>query len=44
MSAKIEALGLDVAGGKPEEFQRIMRGNAAIYAKIIKDADIRLTP
>jgi len=42
VSAKIEALGLQVAGGKPEEFQKVVRGDAAIYAKIIKDANIRV--
>jgi tripartite-type tricarboxylate transporter receptor subunit TctC len=43
VSAKIEALGLQVAGGKPEEVQKILRSDAAVYAKIIKDANIRLT-
>jgi tripartite-type tricarboxylate transporter receptor subunit TctC len=42
VTAKIEALGLEVGGGKPEEFQKVVRGDAAIYAKIIKDANIRL--
>jgi tripartite-type tricarboxylate transporter receptor subunit TctC len=42
VTAKIEALGLQVGGGKPEEFQKIMRTDAGIYAKIIKDANIRL--
>jgi tripartite-type tricarboxylate transporter receptor subunit TctC len=44
VTAKIEALGLQVGGGKPEEFQKVVRGDAAIYAKIIKDANIRLAP
>jgi tripartite-type tricarboxylate transporter receptor subunit TctC len=44
VTAKIEALGLQVGGGKPEEFQKMVRGDAAIYAKIIKDANIRLAP
>ena len=44
VTAKIEALGLEVGGGKPEEFQKIVRDDAAIYARIIKDANIRLTP
>ena len=43
VSAKIEALGLQVGGGKPEELQKTMRTDAAIYAKIIKDANIRLS-
>ncbi|MBT2322768.1 tripartite tricarboxylate transporter substrate binding protein [Variovorax paradoxus] len=41
VTAKIEALGLQVAGGKPEEVQKLLRSDAAIYAKIIKDASIR---
>lgn len=44
VTAKIEALGLDVGGGTPEEFQKLVRSDAAVYAKIIKDANIRLTP
>jgi tripartite-type tricarboxylate transporter receptor subunit TctC len=44
VTAKIEALGLQVAGGKPEETQKTLRTDAAIYAKIIKDANIRLNP
>jgi tripartite-type tricarboxylate transporter receptor subunit TctC len=44
VTARIEALGLQVGGGKPDEFQKIVRGDAAIYAKIIKDANIRLAP
>lgn len=42
VSAKIESLGLQVAGGKPEEFQKVLRTDSEIYAKIIKDANIRL--
>jgi tripartite-type tricarboxylate transporter receptor subunit TctC len=42
VTARIEALGLQVAGGKPEEVRKTMNGDAAIYAKIIKDANIRL--
>lgn len=44
VTARIEALGLQVAGGKPDEFQKVVRGDAALYAKIIKEANIRLTP
>ncbi|NPC58008.1 Bug family tripartite tricarboxylate transporter substrate binding protein [Caenimonas soli] len=43
VTAKIEALGLQVAGGKPEEVQKIVRSDAGVYAKIIKDANIRLS-
>jgi tripartite-type tricarboxylate transporter receptor subunit TctC len=42
VTARIEGLGLQVAGGKPEEVRKTMNGDAAIYAKIIKDANIRL--
>jgi len=44
VTAKIEALGLWVGGGKPEEFQKTVRGDAAIYARIVKDGNIRLNP
>ena len=44
VTAKIEALGLQVAGGKPDEVLKIMRSDAAIYAKIIKDANIKVNP
>ncbi|MEJ8837242.1 Bug family tripartite tricarboxylate transporter substrate binding protein [Ramlibacter sp. AN1133] len=43
VAAKIEGLGLQQAGGKPEEFQKILHTDSAIYAKIIKDANIRLS-
>jgi tripartite-type tricarboxylate transporter receptor subunit TctC len=42
VTARIEALGLQVAGGKPEDVRKTMNSDAAIYAKIIKDANIRL--
>jgi tripartite-type tricarboxylate transporter receptor subunit TctC len=42
VTARIEALGLQVGGGKPEDLQQTLRTDAAIYAKIIKDANIRL--
>jgi tripartite-type tricarboxylate transporter receptor subunit TctC len=44
VTAKIEVLGLQVIGGKPEEFQSVVRTDAALYARTIKDANIRLTP
>lgn len=44
VTAKIEALGLQVAGGKPDEVQKIIKSDAAIYAKIAKEANIKLTP
>jgi tripartite-type tricarboxylate transporter receptor subunit TctC len=44
VTARIESLGLQVGGGKPEEFQKVVRSELALYAKIIKDANIRLTP
>jgi tripartite-type tricarboxylate transporter receptor subunit TctC len=42
VTARIEALGLQVGGGKPEEFQKTLRSDAAIYARIIKEGNIRL--
>ena len=42
VTAKIEALGLQVGGGKPEEFQKTLHTDAAIYAKIIKEGNIRV--
>ena len=42
VTARIEGLGLQVGGGKPDELRKTMNGDAAIYAKIIKDANIRL--
>lgn len=44
VTARIETLGLQVGGGKPEDFQKVVRGDAELYAKIIKEANIRLTP
>jgi tripartite-type tricarboxylate transporter receptor subunit TctC len=44
VTARIESLGLQVGGGKPEEFQKVVRSELALYAKIIKDANIRMTP
>jgi tripartite-type tricarboxylate transporter receptor subunit TctC len=41
--AKIEGLGLWVGGGKPEDLAQIVKDDAAIYAKIIKDAKIKLS-
>jgi tripartite-type tricarboxylate transporter receptor subunit TctC len=44
VTARIEGLGLQVGGGKPEEFQKVVRNELALYARIIKDANIRMTP
>jgi tripartite-type tricarboxylate transporter receptor subunit TctC len=44
VAAKIESLGLQVAGGNPEETQKLLKSDAAIYAKIAREANIRLTP
>ena len=41
--AKLEGMGMQPGGGKPEDFARTLRNDAAIYAKIIKDANIKLT-
>ena len=40
--ARIEGLGLWVGGGKPEEFGQIVKSDAALYARIIKDANIQI--
>lgn len=39
---KIEGLGMSAGGMPTEKFARIVRDDAAVYAKIIKDANIRL--
>lgn len=40
--ARIEGLGLFVGGETPEEFAKVMRSDAEIYARIIKQANIKL--
>jgi tripartite-type tricarboxylate transporter receptor subunit TctC len=40
--AKIESMALIVGGGKPEEFAQTVKGDAAIYEKIIKEANIKI--
>ncbi|MEO6293170.1 MAG: tripartite tricarboxylate transporter substrate binding protein [Burkholderiaceae bacterium] len=40
--AKVEGLGLWVGGGKPEEFGQVVKSDAGVYARIIKDAGIKL--
>ena len=40
--ARIEGLGLWVGGGKPEEFAQTVKSDAGVYAKIIKDANIKI--
>jgi tripartite-type tricarboxylate transporter receptor subunit TctC len=42
VTARIEGLGLQVGGGTPEEFRKVMRAEAALYARIAKEANIRL--
>lgn len=42
--ARIEALGLGVGGGRPEDFAQLLRSDAAIYARIIKDSNIKINP
>ena len=39
---RIEALGLFVGGESPEEFNKVMRSDAEVYARIIKLANISL--
>ena len=43
-AARIEGLGLQVGGGRPDEFQKTVQREAGLYAKIIREANIRLTP
>lgn len=40
--ARVEALGLTPVGNKPQEFARTVRGDTALYAKIIKAANITI--
>jgi tripartite-type tricarboxylate transporter receptor subunit TctC len=40
--AKIDAMGMLPGGGTPEEYAKSMREDSAIYARIIKAANIRL--
>jgi tripartite-type tricarboxylate transporter receptor subunit TctC len=40
--AKIEALGMKPGGMKSEDFARVVRSDLGVYAKIIKDTNIRL--
>jgi tripartite-type tricarboxylate transporter receptor subunit TctC len=44
VTARIEGLGLQVGGSKRDEFQKTVRTELALYAKIIKEANIRMTP
>ena len=41
--ARVEGLGLLVGGAKQDEFQKIVKSDAAVYARIIKDANIKLS-
>ena len=41
--ARIEGLGLWVGGGKPEEFAKTVKDDAAVYARIIKEAKIKIS-
>ncbi len=40
--ARIEGMGLWVGGAKQDEFAKIVKTDTALYAKIIKDANIKL--
>lgn len=40
--ARIEGLGLWAGGGKPEEFAQTVKSDAGVYARIIKDASIKI--
>lgn len=41
--ARIEGLGLWAGGGKPEEFAQTVKSDAGVYARIIKDAGIKIS-
>ncbi|HEX2547945.1 MAG TPA: tripartite tricarboxylate transporter substrate binding protein [Ramlibacter sp.] len=43
IATRIEGLGLQVAGGSADEFRKVVRADAATYARIIREANIRLT-
>lgn len=40
--ARIEGLGLNPVGNTPQEFARTVRGDAALYARIIKATNVRM--
>lgn len=42
VTARIEALGLQVGGGTPDDMAKVLRNDSGIYARIIKDANIKL--
>jgi tripartite-type tricarboxylate transporter receptor subunit TctC len=44
VTARIEGLGLQVGNSKLDEFQKVLRNDAGLYARIIKDANISVTP
>jgi tripartite-type tricarboxylate transporter receptor subunit TctC len=41
--ARVEGMSLWVGGEKPAEFAAAMKADAAVYAKIIKDGNIKLS-
>ena len=42
IQARIEDLGLTPVGGTPEQFAQVIRNDGPLYAKLIKDLNIRL--
>lgn len=42
ITARIEGMGLWVGGGKTDEFAATLKSDAAVYARIIKDANIKI--
>jgi len=42
VTARIDELGLLPAGNTPEQFSAIVKGDGAVYAKLIKDLNIKL--
>lgn len=44
VTARIEGLGLQVGGGRPEAFAETVRNELALYARIIREGNVKLTP
>lgn len=42
--ARIERMGLWVGGGRPEDFAATLRADAEVYARIVREAGIKLNP
>lgn len=44
VTARIEGLGLQVGGGRPEVFAETVRQEMALYARIIREGNVKMTP